>query len=380
MSTSEPHVFPLGHEAKNALTATVALMTVAIALLFARFYTRRHLIDAVQASDYMALLASMFAVTFVGIFIAAVIYGVGMHESDIDPLDHIQQKKLYWLSTPFYNASILTAKASIIIQYFHVFPTKRMRTVCWIMAIVIAIYGTWVILSGFLNCIPVARFWDPNVPGHCLAYRPLWYSNAALNILTDVVILIMPIPALMPLDLPLRQKVGCCCVFALGGFVCITSICRLYSLTITFNSHDRSYDNLAVLMWSAIECNTGVICACIPTLRPALARLWHALASIFVPDHRRGRTRSDDITSFYGRRDESSAVPIVHEILYAPRELQSHRGSVATTKPGSSAGSSSMQQPPPNVRMIPTPGNGFAQDLARKGSFFEQQQRPNSLV
>lgn len=38
-----------------------------------------------------------------------------------------------------------------------------------------------------------------------------------------------------------------------------------------------------------------------------------------------------------------------------------------------------MQQPP-NVRMIPTPGNGFAQDLARKGSFFEQQQRPTSLV
>lgn len=64
-------------------------MGVAIFLLFARFYTRRNLIDAVQASDYMALLASvgtlslisfqkkclefncwkMFAVTFVGIFI-----------------------------------------------------------------------------------------------------------------------------------------------------------------------------------------------------------------------------------------------------------------------------------------------------------------------
>lgn len=57
----------------------------------------------------------MFAVTFVGIFIAgecfaqvnifivsssklidtlAVIYGVGMHESEIDPLDRIQQKKV----------------------------------------------------------------------------------------------------------------------------------------------------------------------------------------------------------------------------------------------------------------------------------------------
>lgn len=161
-----------------------------------------------------------------------------MHESQIFPGDRIQQKKvsnlktsrkrfsghtltindqLYWLSTPFYNAAMVTAKASIIIQYFHVFPTKKMRIICWVMAVIVAIYGTWVVLSAFLNCIPVARFWDPDVPGHCLAYKPLWYSNASLNIMTDVAILLMPIPALMPLDLPLKQKVGCCCIFALGG-------------------------------------------------------------------------------------------------------------------------------------------------------------------
>lgn len=59
MGTSEPHVFPLDHEAKHALTASLVLLLIAISLLFARFYTRRHLIDAVQASDYMALLASV---------------------------------------------------------------------------------------------------------------------------------------------------------------------------------------------------------------------------------------------------------------------------------------------------------------------------------
>lgn len=59
MTTSEPHVFPLGHEAKHAIIASLVLMGVAISLLFVRFYTRRHLIDAVQASDYMALLASV---------------------------------------------------------------------------------------------------------------------------------------------------------------------------------------------------------------------------------------------------------------------------------------------------------------------------------
>jgi hypothetical protein len=137
-------------------------------------------------------------------------------------------------------------------------------------------------------------------------------------------------------------------------------------------------------MWSAIECNTGVICACLPTLRPALARMWPALASIFVPGHRRGPPSSDTITSFYIRSDESAATPLAHETLrITTRELESNRGSVATAnKTGSSAAGSSGIQQPPNVRMVvPTPGNGFAQDLARKGSFFEQHQtRPSSYV
>lgn len=59
MSASDTHVFPLGHEAKHAITASLTLMVVAIFLLVARFYTRRRLIDAVQSSDYMVLLASV---------------------------------------------------------------------------------------------------------------------------------------------------------------------------------------------------------------------------------------------------------------------------------------------------------------------------------
>lgn len=166
-------------------------------------------------------------------------YGMGWHQDEISSVaSFIKSKKvskvtlqttyseenkaddnfqLFWISIPFYNAAMITAKASIIIQYFHVFPTKKMRLVCWITAAILAICGVWVVLSAFLNCIPVATFWDPTVPGHCLKDKELWFSNASLNILTDLAILIIPIPALASLDLPIRQKVGLCCVFALGG-------------------------------------------------------------------------------------------------------------------------------------------------------------------
>lgn len=102
-------------------------------------------------------------------------------------------------------------------QYFRVFPTQRMRVVCWIMISILGIYGTWAVMSAFLNCIPVAKFWDPSIPGSCLSKTALWFSNASMHIATDLAILIIPIPALIAIDLPRRQKFALMIMFALGG-------------------------------------------------------------------------------------------------------------------------------------------------------------------
>lgn len=102
-------------------------------------------------------------------------------------------------------------------QYFRVFPSKRMRHICWIMIALLATYGTWAVLSAFLNCVPVARFWDPTVAGTCLSSKGLWFSNASMHIATDLAILVIPIPALAALELPKKQKVALISIFALGG-------------------------------------------------------------------------------------------------------------------------------------------------------------------
>ena len=102
-------------------------------------------------------------------------------------------------------------------QYFRVFPTRRMRRISWIMIGILATYGSWAVLSAFLNCIPVAKFWDPSVPGYCLSMEGLWFSNASMHIATDIVILLIPIPALSGLELPRKQKLALMSIFALGG-------------------------------------------------------------------------------------------------------------------------------------------------------------------
>lgn len=66
-------------------------------------------------------------------------------------------------------------------------------------------------------CIPVSDFWKlDRVPRHCLPEGPVWYANAAMQIITDVVILVLPMPLLSKLHLPRRQKVGTMLVFGVG--------------------------------------------------------------------------------------------------------------------------------------------------------------------
>lgn len=102
-------------------------------------------------------------------------------------------------------------------QYLRVFPTRRMRIVCWVMITILGVYGTWCVVSAFLTCVPVAKFWNPSLPGFCLSRPGLWFSNASMHITTDLAILVIPIPALMAIDIPRKQKLVLMIMFALGG-------------------------------------------------------------------------------------------------------------------------------------------------------------------
>lgn len=125
--------------------------------------------------------------------------------------------KCFWASVPFYHASLFITKISILIGYKRLFATPRMRLLCFCTIGLLAIYGLWAFLSAWLNCLPVAKFWDPTIDGFCFSKKGLWFSGSAVHILTDILVLIYPMPVLKSLQLPRRQKIAVMAVFALGA-------------------------------------------------------------------------------------------------------------------------------------------------------------------
>ncbi|KAJ5646677.1 hypothetical protein N7490_003049 [Penicillium lividum] len=259
-----------GHEALAVSTVFTTLATVLVAI---RIYTRAFMVKQMGADDYAILIALAFSWGFYGLFVGEVYHGMGADYDIIPHKTYIIQMLCFWASIPIYQTSLITTKLSILLQYRRVFSTtRRMKLACNFLIGFLVIYGTWTVISAWANCVPVAKFWNPTIPGFCFNKEALWFSNSAIHILTDLLILIYPMPVIRSLQLPSRQKYALMGVFALGGFVVITSILRLKSLLVISHSNDPTHDNVGAAEWSAIECNVAIICAALPSIRAFLSK------------------------------------------------------------------------------------------------------------
>jgi hypothetical protein len=77
----------------------------------------------------------------------------------------------------------------------------------YILPGIVIIYGIWLLFCSIFTCVPIARFWDKSVPGHCVRETPMWFTNASLNIATDFAILVLPQRTIYALSLPKGQKI-----------------------------------------------------------------------------------------------------------------------------------------------------------------------------
>lgn len=182
-----------------------------------------------------------------------------------------------WLSIPFYNLSLILSKLSALALFTRIFRHRTFLIAAYITMASLIISGLWMVISGFVFCIPVSDFWTLSRTAHarnCLPEGPVWYSNAAIQILTDIVILILPMPLLSKLHLPYKQKAGIILVFCVGVFVIATGSARLYELSTMLRGRDFTKANAEAAVWSSLEANVSIICACLPPLQPLISRIF----------------------------------------------------------------------------------------------------------
>jgi len=189
-----------------------------------------------------------------------------------------------------YFFTIVFVKWSILAFYWRSFHVRRsIRIPIWTLATVVGLWGTAVILVTIFQCQPTQAFWmrfDPDNPlppsqYHCgVNDNKFFYGNAIPNIVTDIAMLMLPVPYIYTLQLRSGQKLALAGIFLVGLFVTIVSVIRLnYLLKGNLEDPDITWNFVDIGLWSVIEANIAMFCACLPFLRPILNKI--SLGGIF---------------------------------------------------------------------------------------------------
>lgn len=200
-------------------------------------------------------------------------YGLGKHQWTFKEENHVPYMKAFYASIVTYNIGLCVIKISILLQYRRIFV---MTIIQRLIHVLLVLFGAWTLVLVFLLslvCVPVAKFWNPTVEGHCLNELVIWYVVAGINLVTDFTVCLMPMPVISHLQLPLRQKMLLGGVFCLGLFTCIISIIRIPTLSTASKTQDGTWDNVDAAIWSFLELTIAILATCLPTLRPIFVKI-----------------------------------------------------------------------------------------------------------
>ncbi|KAL0935071.1 uncharacterized protein CTRU02_209662 [Colletotrichum truncatum] len=197
-------------------------------------------------------------------------YGLGRHIQTVSAEEYVQFTKCFWVSVLFYGMAHLTLKMSFLLQYYRVLATNFMRKIYIAGMVLVAAWGVSVVIMSFAFCIPIQGFWDHTIPAKCLSQEILYYVFGACSIITDIIIFVLPLPALLKLQLPQSQKLYLLGIFSLGFFIVAISVFRLSFLKL---KPDFTYWNVVPALWSIGELSAAMLCLCLPPLKALAARV-----------------------------------------------------------------------------------------------------------
>ncbi|KZL74681.1 integral membrane protein [Colletotrichum tofieldiae] len=247
-----------------------ALTTITVAL---RCVARLQVTTQLWWDDWAALVALGFIIVMSGLGLASANLGFGFHYWDIEPRNGMAILKIMYAQQMFYIFVQVFAKASICCFYSRVFISKRFQLATKSFMIFLFVHGLMFLLLLVFQCSPIQSIWDRSIEGRCLNITAIVYGGAACSILEDIVLIIMPIPELLKLQLGKKKKLALVFMFGLGSFACVASMVRLQYLVSFADSVDPTWENIMAIIWSAVELNLAIICGSLPALRPLLKQI-----------------------------------------------------------------------------------------------------------
>lgn len=206
--------FYLRTDHTTTFTLCLAVSTIAVAL---RIFTKLYLMKQFRAEDYALIVTQLGFIPWVAMNL--VTPGAGRHLWDISIYTSIGFAKYVNYIIIVYGPLVFFAKLSVLLQLQHIFVTSRRQSVFFVIQALIwanlAFYLAYLWVDIF-QCVPRHKIWEPSVPGTCISMNVLLISPAGINIVSDCLILVLPIILVFRLQMTLKNKITIGAIFGSG--------------------------------------------------------------------------------------------------------------------------------------------------------------------
>ncbi|KAI1100350.1 hypothetical protein F4804DRAFT_319288 [Jackrogersella minutella] len=258
---------------------SVILAPICIIATALRFLATKRGGRKIGWEDYYALLALVFFLPYVGYLIWILTLANGRPLTVFikeNPQQWTEAAKVGLNMNGLYGVQQTFAKFSLLALYYRLFWVERtFAIIVWVVAFVQGAWGIVVLLVHIFACIPVAKSWQPELPGYCVDINTFFDVYEPVNAAIDFFMAGMAIWMLHALQMKKKTQWYLSGLFILGGFSGVMGIIKVVEAQ---NSAQR---NFLSVIWNLIQMATSIICCCAPIYNSILPKvgLYNALRS-----------------------------------------------------------------------------------------------------
>ncbi|KAM0282352.1 hypothetical protein ACHAQH_003031 [Verticillium albo-atrum] len=266
--------YPKPSRSNEVKTIAMVFTIVTFPIVGLRFLSRWTATSTFWWDDWTVLAAIVCLAGLAGIEIASAELGFGMHYWHVKPENATALLQLFYAVQMLYILIQVFAKMSILLFFSRIFQVRWFLITVRAFIAFLIVHGLLFVLLVAFQCMPVSSVWDrSNNDRTCINMTAVGYAGAAFSIIEDLVIMALPVPELLKLQLTRKKKIALAIIFALGSFACVTSLIRLKYLVMFMGTLDTTWDNVDIVIWSVIESFCCILCASILALPPLVLKL-----------------------------------------------------------------------------------------------------------
>ncbi|TEA15064.1 Eukaryotic translation initiation factor 2A [Colletotrichum sidae] len=246
----------------------VVVQVVVVVFFFIRVCVKLSAAGRFRLEDWSCFAGWLFTVLLNSTVFFKLYHGAGYHIWETTAENNFQLQKWIYVGTLFYTPAAFFTKVAILLLVVRVFAVDRLVAR----------------IAKGLVCLPVEAFWDRSIRDFkCIDQTKLFIYDTALGIVSDLVILLVPVILTWTLNVPVIKKVKIVGLLGAGGVAVGVTAYRMYLVVKFENTTDPTVD-FVWLDWTVTgELAIGLVCACLPSINYLVERRDNRRSSPNVP-------------------------------------------------------------------------------------------------